>query len=99
MDRKCRNKQERKESLAVSVACMAIYCPTPGFKERTFKLCVLNRWDFNCCIHSSPLWGIVERTNKEEIRLEELSEKTESCQANSWNERAIKTEIDTQEQK
>ena len=40
-----------------------------------------------------------ERTNKEEIRLEELSEKTESCQANSWNERAIKTEIDTQEQK
>ena len=26
---------------------MAIYWPTPGFKERTFKLCVIIRWDFN----------------------------------------------------
>ena len=42
--------------MAVSVACMAIYWPTPRFKGRTFKLCVLNRWDFNFCIHSSPLW-------------------------------------------
>ena len=24
---------------------MAIYWPTPGYKGRTFKLCVLNRWD------------------------------------------------------
>ena len=32
--------------MAVSVACMAICCPIPGFKGRTFKLCVLNRWDF-----------------------------------------------------
>ncbi len=57
MDRKCRNKQERKKSLAVSVACMAIYWPTPGFKRRTFKLCVLTRWDFNFCVRSSPLRG------------------------------------------
>ena len=41
--------------MAVSVACMAIYWPTPGFKGRTFKLCVLNRWDFNFCVRSSPL--------------------------------------------
>ena len=34
---------------------MAIYWPTPGYKGRTFKLCVLTRWDFNFCIHSSPL--------------------------------------------
>ena len=29
---------------------MAIYSPPPCFKGRTFKLCVLNRWDFNFCI-------------------------------------------------
>ena len=60
MDRKCTNKQERKKSLAVSVACMAIYWPTPGFKGRTFKLCVLTRWDFNFCVRGSPPRG---RTN------------------------------------
>ena len=40
----------------------------------------------------------VERTNKAEIRPEEQSQKTESCQENLWNEiveRAIKTETDT----
>ena len=57
MDRKCRNEQERKKSLAISVACMAIYWLTPGFKGRTFKLCVLTRWDFNFCVRSSPLRG------------------------------------------
>ena len=45
------------KSLAVSVACMAIYWPTPGFKGRTFKLCVLNRWDFNFWVRGSPLRG------------------------------------------
>ena len=34
---------------------MAIYWPTPGFKGRNFKLFVLNRWDFNFCVRSSPL--------------------------------------------
>ena len=29
---------------------------------------------------------IVERTDKAEIKLEEQSEKTESCRENSWNE-------------
>ena len=36
---------------------MAIYRHTPGFKGRTFKLCVLTRWDFNFCARSSPLRG------------------------------------------
>ena len=36
---------------------MAIHLPTPGFKGRMFKLCVLTRQDFNFCIHSSPLQG------------------------------------------
>ena len=36
---------------------MAIYGPTPGFKGRMFKLCVLTRWDFNFCVRSSPLGG------------------------------------------
>ena len=36
MDRNGRNKQGRKP-LAVSVACTAIYWPTPGFKGRTFS--------------------------------------------------------------
>ena len=43
--------------------------------------------------------NIVERTSKAEIRLEEQSEKAESCRENSWNEirlkGAIKTETDT----
>ena len=36
---------------------MAICWPTQGFKGRMFKLCVLTRWDFNFCIHSSSPWG------------------------------------------
>ena len=36
---------------------MAVYWPTLGFKGRTFKLCVLTRWDFNFCVRSSPLRG------------------------------------------
>ena len=48
-------KLARTKSFTVSVACMAIYWLTQGFKERTFKLCVFNRWDFNFCIRSSPL--------------------------------------------
>ena len=38
--------------------------PTPGFKGRTFKLCGLNRWDFNFCISSSPLRGKREFQHK-----------------------------------
>ena len=57
MDLKCRNNQARKKSLAVSVACMAIYWPTPGFKGRTFKLCVLTRWDFNFSASAAPHCG------------------------------------------
>ena len=34
---------------------MAVYWPTPGFKWRTFKLCVLNRWDLNFCVRNFPL--------------------------------------------
>ena len=50
MDRKGKNKQ----GMAVRVACMARYWPTPGLKGRTFKLCVLTRWNFNFCVRSSP---------------------------------------------
>ena len=43
--------------MAVSVARVAIYLPSPGFKlkERTFKLYVFIRWDLNFCVNSSPL--------------------------------------------
>ena len=34
---------------------MAIYSTTPGFKERTFKFCVLNRLGLNFRVRSSPL--------------------------------------------
>ena len=51
-----------EKSLTVSVACMAIYWPTPGFKRRTFKLCVLTRWDFNFCVRSPLLRGLVFRS-------------------------------------
>ena len=33
---------------------------------------------------------IVERTNKEEIRPEQQSEKAESCRENLWNETQLK---------
>ena len=36
---------------------MAIYWPTPGFKGKAFKLCVLTRCDFNFCARSSQLRG------------------------------------------
>ena len=39
-----------------------VYWTTPGFKERTCKLCALTRWDFYSCVHSSPLQGR-ERNN------------------------------------
>ena len=50
----------KKKFLAVSVACMAIYLPTRGFKGRMSKHCVLTRWDFNFCVRSSPLRGTTE---------------------------------------
>ena len=46
----------RKKSLAVSAACMALYGLAPVFKGRTFELWVPNRWRFNFCVRSSPLW-------------------------------------------
>ena len=52
----------RKTFLAVSIACMAIYWPIPDFKGRTFKLCVLTRWDVNFCVRSSQLRRCGRRT-------------------------------------
>ena len=43
--------------------------PTLGFKGRTFKLCVLTRWDFNFCVRSSPLRG-----NREVYQIAEVSD-------------------------
>ena len=51
--------------MAVSVACMAIYLPTPGFKGRPFKLCVLTRWDFNFYVRSSLLQDLLSVTYQE----------------------------------
>ena len=49
----------RKKSLAISVACMAIYWPTPGFKGRNFKaLCSL-------CVRSSPLRDLHGKRDKQ----------------------------------
>ena len=67
MDRTDRNKQGKK-SLAVSVACMAIYWPSPGFRGRTFKLCVLDRWDFNFCVRRSPTRGDSEHSFQNKVR-------------------------------
>ena len=49
MDQKGK-KFARKKPLAGCVACMAIYRPTPDLKGRTFKLCILIRWDLNFCV-------------------------------------------------
>ena len=77
-------------------------------KGRTFKLCVLTRWDFNFCVRSSPLRGhlrrlrkryIVERTNEAEIRLGEQSAKTESCRENLWNEIQVKGPLERNRRK
>ena len=50
-------KLVRKKSLAVGVGRLAIFWPGPGFKGRTFQLCVLNRFDFNFCVRGSQLRG------------------------------------------
>ena len=56
--------------MAVSVACMAIYT-TLGFKGRTFKLCVLTRWDLNFCVRSSPLRGSTKEVENLPVEVEE----------------------------
>ena len=40
-------------TLAVKGLMMIMMIMTPGFKGRTFKLCVLTRRDFNFCVRSS----------------------------------------------
>ena len=52
----------RKKSLAVGEACMAFFWPTPGLKGRTFEFWALNKWVFNCCIHSTLLWENNQRS-------------------------------------
>ena len=47
---------------------MAIYWLTPGFKGRTFKLCVHTRWDFNFCVRSTPLRGTDRQTDRKRQR-------------------------------
>ena len=44
--------------------------PTPGFKGRTFKLCVLTRWNFNFCVRSSPLRAKLMANNTSGINTE-----------------------------
>ena len=50
-----RYKLAREKFVAVGIACMALYWPTPGFQRRTFVVWVPNRWDLHFCICSSPL--------------------------------------------
>ena len=57
--------------MAVSVACVAIFWTTPGFKGRTFKLCVLIASDFNFCVCSSQLRGKERRMKTGNNREEE----------------------------
>ena len=56
--------------------------PTPGLKGRTFKLCVLNRWDFNICVRSSPLRGEKERKREKKVmrrRRKHKKKASETC--------------------
>ena len=47
-----------KEEISGSKRSMYGYILTYSrLKGRTFKLCVLTRWDFNFCVRSSPLRG------------------------------------------
>ena len=66
-------KLARKKPLTVSIGCMAIYRPTPGFKGRAFKFCVLNSWDFKFCVRSSPLRE-GDRQNEKEEKVSEFQE-------------------------
>ena len=54
-------KLARKKSLTVGLPCMAIYWPISGFTGGTFKLCVLNKWDSNFCVRSSPQRGVISQ--------------------------------------
>ena len=47
-------KLARKKSLAVGVACKAIYGPAPGLEGRLSVIWVLNRWVFNFYVRSTP---------------------------------------------
>ena len=63
---------------------MALYWPTPGLKGRTFKLCVLTRWDFNFCVRSSPL----RLAEAEEFALDSLkrgSQCRDSRRGETWS--------------
>ena len=60
-------KLARKESLAVSLACMAIYWSIPGFKGTTIKLCVLS-WMRNVCHWDSQVYQRVQAWHS--LRLE-----------------------------
>ena len=46
-----------KEEIPGSKCSIYSYIPTPGLQGRTFKLCVLTRWDINLCVRSFLLQG------------------------------------------
>ena len=56
---------------------MAVYWPTPGYKGRTFQLCVLTRCDFNFCIRSSPLRGEEKEEEKEQEKKGQIVHKNQ----------------------
>ena len=52
-----------KERIPSSRRRMNLYRPTPGFKGRIFELWILlNRWELNFCLRSSPLQGLTYGT-------------------------------------
>ena len=55
---------------------MVMYWPTPGFKGKTFQLCVLIREDIDFCVHSSQLrdfhWRFQPDMNNTSLELQVL---------------------------
>ena len=61
-----RRVKTSKEEIPGSKRSMYGYILTySSLKGRTFKLCVLTRWDFNFCVRSSPLRGAKKEGKKE----------------------------------
>ena len=65
-------KLTRKKSLAVSVVCMAIYRRTPGFKGRTFDLCVFSTDGTVVSVSAFPHCGYCFETEERQTDQERL---------------------------
>ena len=68
---------------------MAIYRPIPGFKGRTFKLCVLTRKDFTFSVCSSPQRGR-KKERKKRQKKKKIFKKSLVCTCCSLNPSPVK---------